>query len=74
MGLAPLHADSWIQVVQLAGAQGNGLGGFHMLMLPKGSNLFLLLPYSRACLFSGSQASPAVPIAWEVMFNKIIQN
>ena len=27
MGLAPLHADSWIQVVQLAGAQGNGLRG-----------------------------------------------
>ena len=27
MGLAPLHADSWIQVVQLAGAQRNGLRG-----------------------------------------------
>ena len=61
MGFAPLHTDPWIQVVQLAGAQGNRLRRIsHIHMLPKGS---FVLPYSHACLFSGSQAFPVAPIA-----------
>ena len=78
MGFAPLHTDPWIQVVQLAGAQGNRLrriSHIHMLqkevqcfliflifiyMLPKGS---FVLPYSHACLLSGSQACPVAPSA-----------
>ena len=60
MGFTPLHTDSGIQVVQLASAQGNRLRISHVYMFPKGS---LVLPYSHACLFSGSQACPIAPIA-----------
>ena len=63
MGLTPLHADSRIQIVQLAGAQGNGLKRIAHNFINSKRDFFLMLPYSRACLFSGSQAFPVVPIA-----------
>ena len=41
MGFAPLHTDPWIQVVQLAGAQGNRLRRIsHIHILQKGSATF----------------------------------
>ena len=60
MGFTPLHTDSGIQVVQLASAQGNSLRRRNFSYVP---NKTLVLPYSHACLLSGSQACPVAPLA-----------
>ena len=66
MGFTPLHTDSGIQVVQLAGAQGNRLRRRNFSYVP---NKTLVLPYSHACLLSGSQACPVAPLAWDVGYS-----
>ena len=44
MGLAPLHADSGIQIVQLARAQGNGLKRKSCVDICSNKELFLFWP------------------------------
>lgn len=68
MGLAPLDADPWIKVVQLARSQRNGLKKTVAILAdptPFFKN-YCISPCSHACQFSGSQASPSVPRTWKV--------
>ena len=74
VSFTPLNADPWIQVVQLARSQGNGLQIMFVFKAEPISfsenmcvcHLSSLSPCSRACLSFGSRASPSALVAWKM--------
>ena len=76
VSFTPLDADPWIQVVQLARSQGNGLQimfVFKAEPISFSKNMCVSFiksgpwsPYSRACLSFGSRASPSALVAWKM--------
>ena len=76
VSFTPLDADPWIQVVQLARSQGNGLQimfVFKAEPISFSKNMCVSFiksgpwsPYSRACLSFESRASPSALVAWKM--------